>query len=661
MTATEDRLTAVLAERASMVREDTLRPLLVPQRTRRRWPRVLAPVAAAVAVAAVLGTEIAVEQMTGPPNPARRAVQAPFVRIGNTTGGMAYDAANGTIYVAVTRQVATHHRPEAGGKPAPAWRAAPGTLAMVNAAACNASDSRGCGHVSYAATGGQGAGYVAVDQRTHTAYVLNNWSNTIGVINTATCDARTTSGCAHNPARIRVPPGGTSLAVNPQTDTLYVGEFSEATRLSRTRAQMTVINGAACNASDSRGCDAPPAATVTLGTGRLLSPKITVDQGTNTVYATGAGTGMAVFNGRTCTGTDTGGCMAPLATIPAGIGSRALEATVDALAGTIYSSTFSGQTGGLVTVINRNTCNALDTSGCAHPATIRGGPSPEAVAADPRTHTLYVVNGASGVSMINTATCNAASVSACSQFPASFPAGPYPGQIVVSPGTQTVYVLNRQAGNLSVINAATCNATVARGCPARSPAGTVRDTPYTCDPILSRYEAGEPAGPLESASVRVASGTAGSQRWTLWARKGVADPYGIEQGGLVLNGRWYPLCDNGLSAGAGGDMHLIDAGTRGIVYGYVQHPNRVKVRLGNHSPRWTPYSTLLAGTTFFIFQLPRSACAYHGLAVNAWQGNKWSGYTNAAYGTCLPSKWVAVTVGRGTWGPDSQGRSNLHW
>ena len=39
MTATEDRLREALAAAAGTVREDTLRPLAVPERRGRRWPR----------------------------------------------------------------------------------------------------------------------------------------------------------------------------------------------------------------------------------------------------------------------------------------------------------------------------------------------------------------------------------------------------------------------------------------------------------------------------------------------------------------------------------------------------------------------------------------------------------------------------------------------
>ena len=53
---------------------------------------------------------------------------------------------------------------------------------------------------------------------------------------------------------------------------------------------------------------------------------------------------------------------------------------------------------------------------------------------------------------------------------------------------------------------------------------------------------GGPAPALTSTASEVASGTAGGQGWTLWSKKGQKGAQGIEDGGLVLNGRAYGLC-----------------------------------------------------------------------------------------------------------------------
>ena len=149
---------------------------------------------------------------------------------------------------------------------------------------------------------------VAVNQATHTIYVGNGGENTVSVINGTACNATHTSGCGQNrghgdrrqqPSRRRRRPGNqhhlrgerrrehglgdqrrhlqrrehlglrpepangdgrrrsfSSLAVDPATDTIYVGSFDDNT--------VSVINGATCNGTDTSGCGQVPA-TVTVG------------------------------------------------------------------------------------------------------------------------------------------------------------------------------------------------------------------------------------------------------------------------------------------------------------------------------------------------------------------------------------------------------------
>src|SRR5215470_10970566 len=124
MTATEDRLREALAAAASAVREDTLRPLTVPERGPRRWPRLLAPVAAAAAVLLIVGVEFGIGRMPTPPPRPHAGIPAVLnVPFGEFPSGVALDAAAGTMYVAARNQA----------------KGLVGTLAMVNVARCNAS------------------------------------------------------------------------------------------------------------------------------------------------------------------------------------------------------------------------------------------------------------------------------------------------------------------------------------------------------------------------------------------------------------------------------------------------------------------------------------------------------------------------------------------
>jgi DNA-binding beta-propeller fold protein YncE len=91
------------------------------------------------------------------------------------------------------------------------------------------------------------------------------------------------------------------------------------------------------------------------------------------------------------------------------------------------------------------------------------------VAVDAATHTVYVANNENGdspgnLSMINATTCNGTDISGCS---ASFPTAPLgisPRLVAVDASTGAVYVTDASSASLSVINGADCNASMKGGC-----------------------------------------------------------------------------------------------------------------------------------------------------------------------------------------------------
>jgi hypothetical protein len=634
MTATEDRLKETLAAVAGTVRETALRPLAIPERRGRRWPRLLAPLTAAAAVLLIVGVEAGIGRTPAPPPRSQATIPAVLnVRFGQIPTGVALDAANGTMYVS-----AWH-----GGR---SLSSVSGTVAMVNVATCNASDIRGCTHVSHVSRGARPPNDIALDEQTHTLYVASDVPATVvAVLNTATCSAVTTRGCTGNPPLISAAPGVTgpaTLAINPRTDTVYA--------IYARSDQLSVINGRICNATDLSGCGRA-ATTVPLG-GQQGYSALALDPATDTIYIGTQNGDLLVINGRTCNGTDVRGCGKVLATVP--VAGPASGIAVDQAAATLYVTSPDPS---VVTVVNTRTCSALDVSGCAgHLTVTRGGADPLTPAGDQASHTLYLADGGENtVSMINTAACNAARATGCGQVPASFPAG-LAQLLTVDPGSRTLYVVG--SATLSVISTARCSAADIHGCPTQSPPGTIapgagRNPVYWCDNALIAYESGEPAAPLIKGSVRVASGSADGAGWSLWAKSAIPDPYGIEQGGVVLNGRWYGLCGMPLSAGPVANFELIDTGGRGVVYGFIQHPYQVTVTLSSARQRLPLSSVLLHGTTFFIARLPRPACSYRGMTLRARasQGPAWSGTSDVTFGSCLPGWLVSTNQGGGTWGP----------
>jgi hypothetical protein len=115
-----------------------------------------------------------------------------------------------------------------------------------------------------------------------------------------------------------------------------------------------------------------------------------------------------------------------------------------------------------------------------------------------------------------------------------------------------------------------------------------------------------PAGPIRAASGRV-SGLA----WQLRVKPDTALPGAVAHGRLLLGGVQYGLCSRQLVPVPFG---LINAGSHGIIYGYVTGGGSYHVTVSSGS---TPLATRVVDTSFFIAALPRPACAYPALTVTA--------------------------------------------
>ena len=138
----------------------------------------------------------------------------------------------------------------------------------------------------------------AIDQVTATLYAANYADNTLSMIDTASCNAVVTSGCAETPHVVRVGRGPDGVAVNLATHTVYVANVTDDT--------LSVLNAATCNATVSSGCGTRLSRSLRTG----HSPRwVTVDQATNTVYVpNGDDANMSVLNGATCNATVAAGC-----------------------------------------------------------------------------------------------------------------------------------------------------------------------------------------------------------------------------------------------------------------------------------------------------------------------------------------------------------------
>jgi DNA-binding beta-propeller fold protein YncE len=263
-----------------------------------------------------------------------------------------------------------------------------GTVAVINTATCNARNTTGCAGKPPAIKIGASPNAPAINPATHTLYVsYGSNASKIAVVNTAACNASDTSGCRKIPAVIKVGAGTSVVAVSATTDTIYAPNSGPSHSFSGDT--VSVINGATCNATHHSGCS-HLAATAKVGPGPF---GVTIDNRTHTVYVANNADGdapgtVSVINGATCNGTHTAGCGEHFPTMATG--RSPLLAAVDTATGQVYVTDFSSAG---VTVLNGSRCNASVTSGCGGPLREQPvGSQPFGLAINPRTGTVYVGN-----------------------------------------------------------------------------------------------------------------------------------------------------------------------------------------------------------------------------------------------------------------------------
>lgn len=283
----------------------------------------------------------------------------PTVNVGNYAQDLRVDIATDTIYVV---------------------NANDSTVSVINGATCNALTSAGCNQTAATVPVGNGPFALVVDQLTDTVYVANSGDNTVSVIDGATCNGNNNAGCSQTPATVAVGSGPSGVAVDEQTNTVYVTNTNTNT--------VSVLNGATCDSADQGGCSQTPG-TVTVGNNPY---PIAVDQSTGAVYVGNDGDGtLSLINGTTCNATDTAGCgkliTVPVEQFPFGI-------AVDQRTGTAYVTSVLDSD---VATINGRPCSARGGAQCRpHPIPLRMGGFGGAIALDPSSNTAYVPDDGDG-------------------------------------------------------------------------------------------------------------------------------------------------------------------------------------------------------------------------------------------------------------------------
>lgn len=170
----------------------------------------------------------------------------------------------------------------------------------------------------------------------------------------------------------------------------------------------------------------------------------------------------------------------------------------------------------------------------------------------------------------------------------------------------------------SVLAANTASATSGSG---SSSASVGYDGPAICSPTTDAATSGGSPQALMRAAHEVAHGSIEDKAWSLWSAKDQSGAAGLEDGGIVFNGREYGLCAGYPNPS---ETEMIDTGAGAIVYGVVDYPGLATVQIstgsinsfsvGNVLP--SPHVMVVNGVSFYIGTLPNSACSYSYFEVN---------------------------------------------
>ena len=356
------------------------------------------------------------------------------VATGNAPIGMAVDAPSQTLYVANLLD---------------------NTVSVIDASQCNAQHPAGCTETAPVVPVGVNPTEIAINPDTRTVYVANAGDNTVSAIDATRCNAKQPGGCTTTPAAQAVGGAPDVLDISTRSDTVYAG----------TGEFVSVIDGAQCNGGHPQGCSSTPPPEVEVGNGDDdFQQGLVVDEQTQNVYvADDNDDSLSVIDGERCNARHLAGCAQQAPTVQTGADPAAVA--IDESVSTVYVADFADNA---VAVIPERDCTGGDPVGC-RPAPVPAAPlAPDhalaGAAVDAAEHTAYVedqgVNfgGPFSLDLIDTNTCNAANTTGCNPQPPlqSVPIS-VAGDVVVDQNTNTVYV-DGDPNDLKVIAAASCNA-----------------------------------------------------------------------------------------------------------------------------------------------------------------------------------------------------------
>lgn len=266
------------------------------------------------------------------------------------------------------------------------------TLSIIDGATCNSSNTSGCSQSQPTTAVGNVPQQIVVDETNNTIYVVNQDDGTVSVINGVHCNSTDTSGCNQSWPTVTVGNSPQALSLNPNNHTVYVTNTADDT--------VSVIDGNICNGTNASGCGQTPA-TISVG----AAPRaVGVDAGTNTVFVGNRDdVTVSVIDGSACNGTNTSGCgqtplAVPVAAFPNAAGNHDYIFGRGVAIDPVSHNVFMGIVGDSdVVVINGRACRGGNTAGCqAKVVPLRAGGFPAALTVDESSRTVYVSNNDDG-------------------------------------------------------------------------------------------------------------------------------------------------------------------------------------------------------------------------------------------------------------------------
>jgi len=180
----------------------------------------------------------------------------------------------GAGFLALSTKTDTVYAPNDG---IPSEGIAGHTVEVINGASCNGTNHSGCGQIAATANVGAFPIGAVVNDRTHTLYVANDFNGdapgTMSMINTAACNGTHTAGCHRHFPAVATRRGPFAVALDGRTGLVYMTAFSGAA--------VTILNGARCNATVTTGCGT--AREQPVGSQPL---NLAIDPGSHSVYVT---------------------------------------------------------------------------------------------------------------------------------------------------------------------------------------------------------------------------------------------------------------------------------------------------------------------------------------------------------------------------------------